>query len=451
MKNKTFSIALSVVILGMGLFVSHVLVTNAQTTTVTTSASASSTIVSPSSLQYPIAALGNCGSVNDCRTYCNNPANENACLAFAEQNHLMTQEQVRRAQSFLSLIQSGGTPGNCSSAGECRTYCSDSSHASECLAFAEREGFVSQAQVQAIQQNAGKGPGGCDSEQSCTAFCNNPQNQSVCLNFAKQNGLISEVQAKNIQQSATGLKIGLTAFPGQVVSCLKGELGDNAVGELESGNITPNASTSAAVASCFNAYKNQIQNRFQNLIQNASTTVQGCLQNIGTSTISDLQEGNFGAIAPDMGERIKECLKGPESQAPEGEQSQTSTQEQNQNQEQNQGDTQNQERNRESIQNQLDGMNLPDRVKSCVQPYLLANPSSTNLGQIIASCVQAFGTSTQSGEGEGQGQGPAGMPVRTGGDNAPMIPATSSLNGILPQLQNMMNNRGGDNSGGGDN
>lgn len=467
MKNKTFNVVLSVAVIAVGVLVSHYFVANAQTTTTVTpiavvaTTTASSTVVSPSSLQYPIAALGNCGSVSACRTYCNNPSNEGACLAFAEQNRLMTQEQVQRAQAFLALVQNGGTPGNCSSASACRTYCSDASHGSECLAFAEKEGFVSQAQVQAIQQNAGKGPGGCDSEQACTAFCNNAQNQTACLDFAKRNGLISEVQAQNIQQSATGLKIGLAQFPGQVVNCLKSELGDSAVGELESGNLTPNASTSATVTSCFNAYKSQIQSRFRSLVQSTSTAVQTCLQSVGSSTIADLANGNLQAIQSDQGEKIRECL------------GQTG----DQNQERNQSSTQEQERNQESVQNRLDGMNLPDRVKSCVEPYLLANPSSTNIGQIISNCMQAFGTSTQAGEGEGrgpagtpqqirtnegEGQGPAGMPVRSGSDNAPMIPATSS-NSILPQqLQNVINggglkplpavqDRGGDQNQGGDN
>ncbi len=438
MKNKKFNILLAVAVLATGIFVSHALVTNAQTSTATTSAS--STLVSPSSLQYPIAALGNCGSVGACRTYCNDPANQNACLAFAEQNHLMSQKQVRRAQAFLSLIQNGGTPGNCSSTGECRTYCADASHASECLAFAEKEGFISQAQVQAIQQNAGKGPGGCDSEQSCTAFCNNAQNQSVCLNFAKQNGLISQVQAQNIQQSATGLKIGLTEFPGQVVSCLKNELGDNAVGELESGNITPNASTSAVVSSCMSAYKSQIQNRFQNLIQSASTTVQNCLQGVGSSTVASLGNGDFSAISSGEGEKIRECLSEANDQNQEQNASDTQSREQNTEQERNQVMQQQMERAREQVSNQLD--NLPDRVKNCVQPYLQLNPTSTNIGQIISNCMQAYGTSTSSGEGEGSGT----IPPSSGGDNQLMIPATSTP--IAPQVQQ---NGGGDNGGGGDN
>ncbi len=422
--KKYSQIVLMVAILAAGASVSYAIVAHAQTTGTST---ATSTLVSPSDLQYPIAALGNCSGVSDCRDYCNVAANQTACLDFAAQHNLMTQAAIARAQQLLSLIQNGQTPGNCSTAQECRTYCSDSAHADACLNFAEQAGFVSAAQVSAIRQNNGKGPGGCTSEQSCAAFCNNSANQSVCLDFARQNGLISQVQAQNIQKSATGLRIGLQQFPGQVVSCLKGELGDNAVGELESGNITPNASTSAVVNGCLSAYKSQIQNRFQNLIQSASSTVQACLQGISSSTISDLTQGNLGAISGDEGERVRECLSEMNGQ----------------NQEDNQGSsTQNQERNieqemnqvmqnaREQVQNQLD--NLPDRVKNCVQPYIDLNPTSTNIGAIISQCMQQYGTSTNAGEGEGRG----------------MMQGYASSGAILPQGPGPMM-PGGDGNGNG--
>jgi hypothetical protein len=427
--KKYSQIFLTVAILAAGASVSYTIVAHAQTTNATSSpqAAATGTLVSPADLQYPIAALGNCGSVSDCRDYCNVSANQTACLNFAAQHNLMTQAAIARAQQLLALIQNGQTPGNCSTAQECRTYCSDTAHADECLNFAEQAGFVSAAQVNAIRQNNGKGPGGCASEQSCAAFCNNSANQSVCLDFARQNGLISQVQAQNIQQSATGLRIGLQQFPGQVVSCLKGELGDSAVGELESGNITPNASTSAVVNGCLSAYKSQIQNRFQNLIQSASSTVQNCLQGIASSTVSDLTQGNFGTISGDEGEKVRECLSEMNSQNGEDNQgSSTQNQERNIEQEMNQA--------RNQVQNQLD--NLPDRVKNCVQPYIDLNPTSTNIGAIISQCMRAYGASTNAGEGEGRG----------------VMQGFASSGAILPQGPGPMI-RGGDGNGnqGGDN
>lgn len=393
--KKYSRLLLSAAVLVAGLSVSYALVAHAQTSgtnVVTTGAGATSTLVSPFALQYPIAALGNCSSVSSCRDYCDIAANQSACLAFAAQNRLMTQAQVARAQQFLSLLQSGQTPGNCSSAGECRTYCSDSAHADACLNFAEQAGFITQAQVNAIRSSGGHGPGGCTSEQSCATFCNNPQNQTACLSFAQQNGLISQVQAKNIMQSAVGLKIGLQQFPGQVVSCLKGQLGDNAVGELESGQITPDASTSDAVNACFQSFKPQIQSRFQNMVQNASSSLTTCLQGAGSSTAAALMQGNFAALSGDQGEKIRECLQEAG----------------NREQETNQGNGQNQERNAGQEMNQ------------------------------VMQQVHEGGTSTPAGEGEGMMR--------------PFLPAASGTD-VAPQpgqyrAEPMQPGRGGGNQGG---
>ncbi len=426
-------LVISLAVIAAGIAVSYAVVAHAQTAA---SSSATSTLVAPSELQYPIAALGNCGSVNDCRDYCNNPQNQTACLNFAEQNHLMSQGAIQRARQFLSFMQGGQTPGNCNSVESCRAYCGDPAHATECLSFAEQAGFITAAQANAIKQNNGRGPGGCDSAESCAAFCNDSQNQAVCLNFAKQNGLISQGEAEDIQQSAAGLRIGLQQFPGQVVSCLKDQLGDNAVGELESGQITPNASTSAAVNACFTGFKAQIQNRFQNLIQNASSTIQACLQGVGSSTVSALTQGDFGALSGDQGDRVRECLREMNGQSEDGQATSTEGE--------NQAMQQLMERAREQVKNQLEG--LPDRVKNCVQPYIDLNPTSTNIGAIISQCMQAYGANT----------GPAeGMPQYPGNEVRPFLPAVSgTFPGLpLPQPAPLMNQmmRGGDNGSGGDN
>lgn len=422
--KKYSQIALSVAVLAAGISVSYALVAHAQTSgtnVVTAGGSATSTLVSPAELQYPIAALGNCSGVSACRDYCNNPQNQSACLAFAEQNHLMNQNQIQRAQQLLTLIQSGQTPGKCDSAQSCRAYCGDPAHATECLNFAEQHGFVGQSQANAIRQNGGKGPGGCDSAEACAAFCNNSQNQTACLDFAKQNGIISNQEANDIQEGAAGLRIGLQQFPGQVVSCLKNQLGDNAVGELESGQITPNASTSAAVNSCFTAFKSQIQNRFQNMFQNASGTVEACLQGIGSSTIAALKQGDLRAVGPQVGERVRECLQG----------------DQNQEMEQNAGSsTRNQERNLEQEMNRVmqnlpgDVMgrlqNLPPQVKNCVEPYLAMNPSSTDVSSVISRCMQQYGSSTRPAEN-------ALMRPANGDGELPFGPAGPNQGGVPPQ------------------
>jgi hypothetical protein len=416
--KSSWLISLTIVLFAAGVSIT-IIAAHAQImeTTSSSQAAGASSLVAPSELQYPIAVLGNCSSVSNCRDYCNVAAHQMACLAFAAQHNLMTQAAIARAQRLLALIQNGQTPGNCSTAQECRAYCSDVAHADECLNFAEQAGFISAAQANAIKQSHGQGPGGCTSAESCATFCNNPVHHSICLDFAQQNGLISEEQARMIQQSATSLRIGLRQFPGQVVQCLKNELGDNAVGELESGDIMPNASTSILVDQCLTAYRSQIQNRFQNLIQNASGTIRTCLGQITSTTLVNLTRGDLGALSGDEGEKVRECLSEmSESYGEDNRGSSTQNQERNLEQEMHQMGNQ--------IQDQLD--NLPDRVKNCVQPYLMLNPTSTNLGTVIARCLQQYGpTPAENAEDRG------------------VIQGSSSPGTVLPYLFELMKQAGG--------
>ncbi len=40
-------------------------------------------------ISYPVAELGSCADKTACKTYCDKPANIDACLSFAEKNNLM--------------------------------------------------------------------------------------------------------------------------------------------------------------------------------------------------------------------------------------------------------------------------------------------------------------------------------------------------------------------------
>jgi hypothetical protein len=145
-------------------------------------------------ITYPVLELGNCANQNECRAYCNDPANMSVCIAFAESRGLMNNEEGARARTFAERLQAGGTPGGCTSAASCEAYCSDITRIEECLSFAEGEGFdvpdIEEAKkIRRHLAGGGTMPGGCISRQSCEAYCTNFDHVDECIAFARTVGL----------------------------------------------------------------------------------------------------------------------------------------------------------------------------------------------------------------------------------------------------------------------
>jgi len=79
----------------------------------------------PFDIEYPIDSLGGCGSQQECKTYCDDPVNEDSCIAFAEEKDLIPKEKIERIkekrQEFKENFETG--PGGCSSPRECDNFC----------------------------------------------------------------------------------------------------------------------------------------------------------------------------------------------------------------------------------------------------------------------------------------------------------------------------------------
>lgn len=113
------------------------------------------------------------GCVRDeCQSYCENPDHRDECTNFACDNGFMTPEQCDQARRFASGEfrgeQSSGTfagPGGCSGPEECKQYCSDPAHTSECggPVSGPESGFTRGGEQYA-------GPGGCTGEE-CNDYC----------------------------------------------------------------------------------------------------------------------------------------------------------------------------------------------------------------------------------------------------------------------------------------
>jgi len=146
---------------------------------------------------YPVAELGSCESKEACFTYCNEPANRDACMTFAEANKLLEEEEIKEYRAVQEVLAQGG-PGGCANEAECEMYCDDINHIRECIAFADENGLKNEEELEEAQKvlnalDAGYSvPGGCTSKESCDAYCSQPENMEECLNFAEAVGFMSQ-------------------------------------------------------------------------------------------------------------------------------------------------------------------------------------------------------------------------------------------------------------------
>lgn len=154
--------------------------------------------LNPFNIQFPISELGNCGSMEECKTYCDNSANAQVCADWAVSKGLAQPAPKNEYQEkSREIIEQREGPGGCKSQTECNTFCSQSEHSEECFNFAKEHNLMPSKEIRRIEKEmSGKiGPGGCRSRQECDSFCRNPDNNKICLNFAVQEGKITQEEA----------------------------------------------------------------------------------------------------------------------------------------------------------------------------------------------------------------------------------------------------------------
>lgn len=123
-----------------------------------------------------------------CKTYCEDVSHQSACMQFAKDNGLISAEDAKRADALTQ-----GGPGGCK--GEaCKAYCEDASHRQACFDFAVKQGIISQDEASRSQQFLDKvgtepGPGGCTGG-DCKTYCDESAHQSECQQFANVHNLM---------------------------------------------------------------------------------------------------------------------------------------------------------------------------------------------------------------------------------------------------------------------
>ncbi|OHB22617.1 MAG: hypothetical protein A2939_04365 [Parcubacteria group bacterium RIFCSPLOWO2_01_FULL_48_18] len=149
---------------------------------------------------------GDCTGKENCLAYCENPAHIDECLAFAEKAGFISGEELAEAKKVAPFLKRGETPGGCKSKAECEAYCGYPDHVDECISFAEKLGLMSAREAELIKKAAGKSPGDCargsrnpeEAQVKCVAFCNKEENRQTCFKFAVEMGLMTVEEASQI-------------------------------------------------------------------------------------------------------------------------------------------------------------------------------------------------------------------------------------------------------------
>ena len=167
-------------------------------------------------IQYPVEELGNCKNETECHVYCDKLANINACLDFAKKNNLMSGEEISQARKFMAA--SDDAPGGCKNKNECDAYCNEIDHIDECIAFAEKNGLIPEEELREAKQvqsaiRRGVKPPPCGNKKQCDVYCEEADHMEECIAFAAEAGFIQGKELEDAQKMLQALKRGIKPPP----------------------------------------------------------------------------------------------------------------------------------------------------------------------------------------------------------------------------------------------
>lgn len=199
-----------------------------------------------------------CGSKKACDAYCESPDNMGECIAFAKAAGLMSAEEQADAEKMLKALQSGAKPPACRGKKECNAYCSIDANFDECVEFGKAAGFMTDEEYEMAKKTRGKGPGGCRGKEECDAFCSGSQeNEDLCINFQVENGLMTEERKRKMEEGGQKFRESFTNMSPEVADCLSNAWGADNFEKLKNGAMRPSRSTGDAMSVCFGQFEQQ--------------------------------------------------------------------------------------------------------------------------------------------------------------------------------------------------
>jgi len=257
---------------------------------------------------------GGCTSRQSCESYCSDFNHGEECLLFAEEVGLEIDDKdhpdgpnKEQMRAMIDLMKRGETPGGCTSERECESYCSESGNIEECVAFGEKVGFISPEEAEMVRKTGGKGPGGCTSREECDSFCNNPDNRDQCFAFAKEHGFIDEREIKNLEEGVGRLREVLDEAPEEAVECLKHNLGDNIIRDIQEGNVSPGQEFAGKVEACIHkGFEEEGRRGFEDMMNNMPSEVRSCIEE---KVEGDIKEAFTQTRNNELEQVVKGCFE----------------------------------------------------------------------------------------------------------------------------------------------
>lgn len=141
-------------------------------------------------VEFPIADLGSCGSYFECRSFCEDPVNGEACVSYGKARGFYKDDPVILEKD--KILSEAGRRLGCDSYESCLNFCEIPANYDKCNSFAKSQGIVGgvidDPGSREIITKA-KEALGCDSADSCQAFCLQQDNVSRCKSFAEEVGM----------------------------------------------------------------------------------------------------------------------------------------------------------------------------------------------------------------------------------------------------------------------
>jgi hypothetical protein len=167
-----------------------------------------------SSITFPIADLGNCASLSDCKAYCDIADNAQVCTTWGQAHNLIPKAPPTNPTltAINKALANNPGPGGCTTADACKTYCADTTHQAECIAFAKAHKLIRKEDQQKVDANdkldaliAAGGPGGCTTRDACKTYCADTTHQAECKAFAMKAGLMMRGDDGHMGSSTPGM------------------------------------------------------------------------------------------------------------------------------------------------------------------------------------------------------------------------------------------------------
>ncbi|MBI2039435.1 MAG: hypothetical protein HYT22_04160 [Candidatus Niyogibacteria bacterium] len=202
-------------------------------------------------LRRGVKPPGDCRSRETCESYCADPLHIDECILFGRAAGFISEAEARDFVRMLPLMKSREAPNGCLSRASCEAFCDDERNTEECVAFAQKAGFLSTEEADRVRRIGGRGPGGCRGRNECGAFCEAPENQQACFDFAAERGLIPEEDRRRMEEGARRLEENVRAAPPEVQACIGSVLGADNLSSAGHGGIIGGPEAGVKLRKCF--------------------------------------------------------------------------------------------------------------------------------------------------------------------------------------------------------